>query len=852
MRKIHKKQVESFIETLGQAHEEIRRFAGDGNYAAAMDLLGQCQEGAVRLGELIEKTEGEDTPAIPRLEEYCELVYEIYQELAENQDTNAGKIYKKLRKSLIQIENSVRNNIRIRYEVAFLPYKASMWDSLESVWRAAEEDEDCDAYVVPIPYYNKYPDGTLGTCHYEGSDLPEDVPVTSYHTYSLKERRPDAIFIHNPYDYANYVTSIDPEFYSEELKKYTNCLIYIPYYSTSGGMSDGQRLCPAYYNADYIVIQAEKYRGFFDSSVPQEKFLPLGSPKFDRVIQLCNRPPEPPAEWKEKMAGKKVYFYNTSLNGMLENTDAFLKKMRYVFDVFKGRKDACLLWRPHPLMESTFESLRKGFKARYDALKTEFINENEGIYDDTTDITNTIALSDVYIGDAGTSVTSLFGVAGKPLFIFNNLIDSAPQADDWRGEKITPAFDIWGKGDERFFVTVNNQLWFSEKNDFHYKFYMDLGTGYSGGGYYLNAVGIKDKIYVIPGSAQHLLIIKNKKIKKIDFGVHIPQGWAFYSYYYDDKYIFLYPSQYPLLIRFDIETEQLQYVDGIRQFNVRNVNGEWRIGGACPYGKELVFASPVDNQFLFLDKDTLEIRTMSSHSACNLGSQIVAPDGDDLWLMPLNGMTITCWNPKTGERKEYGDLPQNFKSVQWPFGYECGERPFGDIAIFRENGKETIIASPYWGNMYVSLDRKTGKMEEWKPPFSFERQGRNGYYAAGGIGGFMIPLPQRGKAECLTWHAPERKVYRLNIVTKECEEIKIEFDYEELRKQEPGFMEESEWMQYCLKESAFNSLENLLDGDITGNLFDRERQRKAFAKINADTDGTCGKNVYYFVKGKIS
>ena len=37
----------------------------------------------------------------------------------------------------------------------FLPYKVSMWDSMETVWKAADKDPDCDAYVVPIPYFDK-------------------------------------------------------------------------------------------------------------------------------------------------------------------------------------------------------------------------------------------------------------------------------------------------------------------------------------------------------------------------------------------------------------------------------------------------------------------------------------------------------------------------------------------------------------------------------------------------------------------------------------------------------------------------------------------------------------------------
>ena len=65
-------------------------------------------------------------------------------------------------------------------------------------------------------------------------------------------------------------------------------------------------------------------------------------------------------------------------------------------------------------------------------------------------------------------------------------------------------------------------------------------------------------------------------------------------------------------------------------------------------------------------------------------------------------------------------------------------------------------------------------------------------------------------------------------------------------------IEESEWMQYCLDENAFNSLKDFLDDNITGHPFDRERQIRAFSRINADTQGTCGRNVYNFVKGKVT
>lgn len=142
------------------------------------------------------------------MEAYCELAYQLYEEQQqwqeinqeENQAINGNRIYKSLRKSLIQIENSVKHDIQERQEVVFLPYKASMWDSLESVWQAADADPDCDAYVIPIPYYERNPDGSLGTYHYEGNDLPDYVPVVPYETYNIESKRPDVIYIHNSYD----------------------------------------------------------------------------------------------------------------------------------------------------------------------------------------------------------------------------------------------------------------------------------------------------------------------------------------------------------------------------------------------------------------------------------------------------------------------------------------------------------------------------------------------------------------------------------------------------------------------------------------------------------------------------
>jgi len=218
MRKQQKKQAEEVVRLLGQLHEGIKKAIAAGMHQEAMGLLAQCQESAIQLGEAIEETEGEAFEAVLLLECYCEKVYGIYDALEQGQAVNGSKVEKALRKALIPVENSIKNNIKARTEAVFLPYKAAMWDSLESVWKAAKEDPDCDAYVVPIPYYTKNPDGSFREEHYEGDLYPDYVLVTWYGDYDFAGRRPDMVFIHNSYDNNNYLTSVHPFFNSKNLK----------------------------------------------------------------------------------------------------------------------------------------------------------------------------------------------------------------------------------------------------------------------------------------------------------------------------------------------------------------------------------------------------------------------------------------------------------------------------------------------------------------------------------------------------------------------------------------------------------------------------------------------------------
>lgn len=438
MRKAQKQQAEEFVRSLRQANKKIRSVVErNGQTALALELLAQCQEGAISLGNMIEKLEGENTATIRLLEDYCELVYQYHEKLLQELPVDAGVEYEILKKSINGVESSVRNDISVRKEVVFLPYKASMWDSLESVWKAADADPNCDAYVIPIPYYDKAPDGSFKEMHYEGGLYPKDVPIVWYEDYDFAERRPDVVFFHNIYDDNNRVTSVHPDFYSWKLKQNTEKLVYIPYGLAVFNSEDKTKIrhfengCVIFakLKADKIILQSEAVRQIYidgmskkfgkkSRKIWEEKMLGIGSPKLDKVLGTRREYLEIPEEWlkvicKADGSWRKIVFYNTSIGSLLEQDRKMLAKMRAVFKIFKeNREDLVLLWRPHPLIEATISSMRPHLWTAYQEILREYREEGWGIYDDTADLVRAVVLCNAYYGDPS-SVVELCEAGGK-------------------------------------------------------------------------------------------------------------------------------------------------------------------------------------------------------------------------------------------------------------------------------------------------------------------------------------------------------------------------------------------------------------------------------------------------------
>lgn len=500
-----KRQISKLLQTLIEAEQEIRGAISQGDAAVLMNVLADAQDAAVAIGGKIEEAEGlhaETDEAyqagtseeaadsrqkavgggaagkiVSMLEQYCELLWRVTQEQEPGAQLElVGTAWRLL--------SSVKNGLEQLPEqmaVVFLPYKASMWDCMESVWQAACNDPDWVPFVVPIPYFD-LKDGQVTARHYEGDRFPAYVPVMEYQSFPLEEMHPRAIFVHNPFDDCNIVTTVLPEYYSGKLKAVTDRLVYIPYFITGDAVYVTHRYLPSYENMDFIVTQCEQTIASFSAELPREKFLPFGNPIADRILRLEKEKPPIPEEWKPQLkngkdfGGDRVVMLNTSLTRFMGERERFLDKIEYLFDLSKRMTGIVLVWRPHPLLASTAQTLGKEYADRLTYLEEKFRKEKIGVLDKNPDVGITVALCDAYLGETASSVLHMFGVAGKPRFYINMQLGEGDRPINDSGTLHGEAFrneDIGNRmfvsarcrAGKREYLILDNSGWIVEKDE---------------------------------------------------------------------------------------------------------------------------------------------------------------------------------------------------------------------------------------------------------------------------------------------------------------------------------------------------------------------------------------------------
>ena len=668
MRKNSRDGIVELISSINEALDYIRGI----DYNAASPLIEDCEAAIASIlttikAQLSDSRKASYHTVLVNLESTIQIFHNVKvfppkDEVYDNTKRSLSILCKKLLKEEVQ------------YEVVFLPYSATMWDSLESIWLAAKEDPRCIPYVIPIPYYDKNIDGLLEQMHYDGELLPDYVPITNYLQYDFETRNPEIIYFHNPYDKFNKVISVHPMYYSDRLQTYTNMLVYVPYFIVMDDLSEDFAILPGVRYADKVIVQSEQIAEQYKKYYPfedKDKFLPLGSPKIDKALQMSKLSREElnlPKEWTKLIGEKKVILYNTHIDNIMNRGELLIQKLRYVFSCFENRDDVVLLWRPHPFSDSTAVAMNPDFLESYKQVEREYREKGFGIYDDTPDLHRSLALADAYYGD-WSSLVPMFGVSGKPIMIQDVYKNCE---NDKIGTNYLSFSDAYVDEDD---------IWFSA-NEFNGLFHMNLKTGMTvnkavfpgedmyRSNLYQKVVKYNNKLFFIPFYAKDMAEydLSSGEISKIQ----IDSSIATYRYHtciiYHD-WLYLLPLGNVPCLKYNMNTREMVNLDfwneELKKYKL-NLGSGYSIFSCAYLLKGKIYAPMGLDHVLFefdLLDDTIIIHKIGQHS----GYTDIQHDGENFWLLPREKAPVLQWNPETKDENYFKEYYFDFEIEKIPF-----------------------------------------------------------------------------------------------------------------------------------------------------------------------------------------
>ena len=330
------------------------------SYEDIITYLSELQNNIVSFGTLTESIKGEDCKTVKLLEQYLEMIYKVakyvqnfdegisYEASAENKYAECDE---EVKDTFASISEAIDSEIVNRRSVLFLPVKAKHFGSMRMAYEMETATPDTDVYVMPLPYYYKEYDGSFkDEMHIDTEEfIKANIPVTDYSRFDLSLLCPEKIYINSAYDEYNMAVSVDTRFYARNVKKYTEKLIYIPYFKL---MEFDRANYPCWYNmqyyctvpgvvmADKVYVQSENTRKVYidklNEWVGDEKYTEIWEQKIDVYNESC----EEHSEDELRDAGsKKIIVWFVSAGSLAEFGDKYIEKAYRNLDVFALSKD---------------------------------------------------------------------------------------------------------------------------------------------------------------------------------------------------------------------------------------------------------------------------------------------------------------------------------------------------------------------------------------------------------------------------------------------------------------------------------------------------------------------------------
>lgn len=433
----YKTMTRECMDELGRIKEELALLLKSDTMSQEqmVPLLQDSQQLAMDLGNLLDQVLGEGCTIVGLLEQYCEAVYVLYEGLLANvSKAEMASAYNSLDENYKNIEAELERQVFRRRTVLFLPVLAKDWDGMHELWQDAVADPDCDVYVVPLPYHYRDYDGTpRKTCH-EADAFPEELGVLDYNILTpelLELLHPEVVVIQNPYDSWNKVFTLPIMFYAENLRKYTEQLIYTPPFTLAEYTRDNAReyhnmkyyvTMPGVVYADRVLVQSENMRKVYIEKLVEfageetRKIWETKVTAWEQKKELSVEKPENCGEQKKKV------LYGIGIGACAADTEALYEQIEahlQQFEQYKDRIDLRLRIFPEG---NASQNIREGVKRLLEQYAGELAEAGDKVD------------ANEYVAYCGTSMPVVmdFWEAEKPIWIWGNSVVNGSVKMDWR------------------------------------------------------------------------------------------------------------------------------------------------------------------------------------------------------------------------------------------------------------------------------------------------------------------------------------------------------------------------------------------------------------------------------------
>lgn len=286
---------------------------------------------------------------------------------------------------------------------AFLPYKASMFDCMETVYLAAKA-HGLVADLVPL-IYQTLPDE-------KWRDETEAFKQMGYETTSFldfTDRKYDYVVIHYPYDRNNIVTRLTPEECTDRLKQYGQ-IVYIPYHGNIAG-PEWKRFFtqPGCVGSDVVVLGSENDVKWFREVNPDYSGTIILSKRPLKVESAIYHEADPMPEEFTVLAHPITLVLGT-LHTFTRNPAERIAKHREALQKLM-QEEGSIIYRPHPLVRDAIAVMQPAYLAQYDSMLADF--KERVIVDESPFLSRTLRAADKMVCD-NSSVTRTWIPTGKP------------------------------------------------------------------------------------------------------------------------------------------------------------------------------------------------------------------------------------------------------------------------------------------------------------------------------------------------------------------------------------------------------------------------------------------------------